>query len=106
MKSNKVEFVKGLHYGEYVQSNENITVTCLGKETYQFQIQDWDEDTEEIIKSYQPVIITPNSDLNAVEQDILFELDTQMYYEGEKCTKEGLTAKRSKTREHIQNAQR
>jgi len=98
----KVEFIKGRHYGDHVQSTENIFVTCLGKEIYQFQIKDQEESGE--IKEYEPIVITPQTDLSSIDESVLEEFDMQMYYEAESGTPEGATAKHSKVRQHINDA--
>lgn len=93
----KVECIEGVHYIDYIQAGENIIVTCLGEEIYQFQMHaPWDES-----ELYKLIIVTPETDLSLIDAEILFDFAQEMYYMGEFGEEPGLTAKRSKTRQYI-----
>jgi hypothetical protein len=95
-----LQFIEGVNYIDYIEAGENIIITVLGEEIYQFQAHaPWDES-----ELYEPIIITPETDLSSIETGILFAFAPEMYYMGEGGDDIGLTAKRSETREHIWNS--
>jgi hypothetical protein len=92
----RLRIVKGLHYGDYVQSGENLSCEKTGDEVYRFQVRD----ERPPCREYEPWTVTPETDLSEVPLDLLAEMDTQMYYCGE--TEELRDAKFSETRKHVQ----
>jgi len=89
----KLKIVKGIHYGDYVQSGENLSCEKAGDELYRFQVC-------EKGREYEPWIVTPATDLSEVPLDILEQMDHQMSYCGEcEATRD---AKFSETRKHVQ----
>ena len=98
-----LELIKGVHYKDYIQSGENIDVTRLpGEDAFVFRIIDWAEYPVKIKEYHEAFVITPLTDLSAIDSDVLDELDTQMYYEGESDDEDRRFAKFSETRRHIQ----
>ena len=93
----RLKIVKGLHYGDYVQSGENLSCEKAGDERYRFQVRDQTPPRRE----YEPWFVTPETDLSEVPSEILQEMDYQMSYCGE-CDDESRDAKFSETRKHIQ----
>ncbi len=89
----KLKIVKGLHYGNYVQSGENLSCEKVGDEQYRFQVG-------EKGREYEPWTVTPSTDLSAVPSEMLQEMDHQMSYCGE--SEEMRDAKFSETRKHVQ----
>ncbi len=98
---NQPKFEKGTHYDNIVDALDNVEVKYISEEVYQFHIVERDRKGN-LIKSYEPIIITPDTDLSLINKDILYEFDMSMYYWGEGNSKEGLKAKRSNTRQNIQ----
>jgi hypothetical protein len=94
----KLRIVQGLHYGNYVQSGENLYCEKSGDERYCFRVCDQGPPGRE----YEPWFVTPETDLSEVPSEILQEMDYQMSYCGE-CD-ETRDAKFSETRKHIQRA--
>lgn len=88
---------QGRHYGDYIQSCENLNVKQILDEVYEFQVIDYS-------KSYESFVITPHTDLSGISASILEQLDTQMYMCGESDDYDERDAKFSKTRKHIQAA--
>jgi len=89
------KIVKGLHYGDYVQSGENLSCEKAGEEQYRFQVR-------EAGREFEPWLVTPDTDLSDVPSEILEEMDNQMSCCVE--TEETRDAKFSETRKHIQRA--
>lgn len=102
---NKVQFVKGIHYGDEVQSASNIEVTKLGDEIYLLQVYDeieYDSQTDSpITKNYEPIMLTPNSDLSSIDPEFLEQFSWQFSYAGESTDQWIREAKFSKTRANI-----
>jgi hypothetical protein len=92
-----LEIVQGFHYGDYVQSGENLYCEKAGDERYRFQVRDQTPPWRE----YEPWFVTPEADLSDVATEILQEMDCQMSYCGE-CDDESRDAKFSETRKHVQ----
>ena len=93
----KLRIVQGLHYGDYVQSGENLYCEKAGDEQYRFQVRDQTPPWRE----YEPWFVTPEADLSEVPLDILEQMDVQMSYCGE-GDGDDRDAKFSETRKHIQ----
>lgn len=96
----RLEIVQGWHYGDYVQSGENLYCDKAGEEVYRFRVCDQSPP----YSKYEPWFVTPETDLSAVSLKILEEMDTQMYYCGECDDDESRETKFSRTRKHIQGA--
>ena len=92
-----LKVVKGLHYGDYVQSGENLSCEKVGDEQYRFQVCDQGPPR----RDYEPWIMTPQTDLSDVPSEILQEIDYQMSYCGE-GDGDDRDAKFSETRKHVQ----
>lgn len=89
----RLRIVQGIHYGDYVQSGENLSCEKVGDEQYRFQVH-------EKRHEYEPWIVTPGTDLSDLPIEILEQMDQQMSYCGE--VEETRDAKFSETRKHIQ----
>ena len=70
------KITKSVHYGNYIQSGENLSCERAGDERYRFQVR-------EEGRAYEPWIVTPETDLSEVPTDVLEEMDAEMYYCGE-----------------------
>jgi hypothetical protein len=90
-----LKIIKTVHFGDYIQSAENLFCKKVTYEIYCFQVCEHGH-------KYKPWIVTPDTDLSDVSLRILEEMDTQMYYCGE--SEETWDAKSSATRRHIQRA--
>lgn len=91
---------RGIHYGDYVQSGENIYVRRLGNaDAYEFTIED--ERRSGRRDRYKSFRISPDSDLSLVDPNILDELSIEMGYCGESEDDNYRYAKFSQTRAHI-----
>ncbi len=95
--SARLEIVQGFHYGDYVQSGENLCCEKAGDERYRFRVCDQTPPRRE----YEPWFVTPEADLSEVPLDILEQMDYQMSYCGE-GDGDDRDAKFSETRRHIQ----
>ena len=93
----RLNIVQGLHYGDYIQSGENLYCEKAGEERYRFRVCD----QVPPCRTYEPWIITPRTDLSGVPSEILQEMDYQMSYCGETDERD---AKFSETRKHVQRA--
>jgi hypothetical protein len=93
----RLNIIKGIHYGDYIQSAENLRCNKAGLDRYQFQVCDQGPP----LRKYKSWIVTPETDLSDVPLEILEEMDNQMYYCGE-GDDESRDAKFSVTRKHIQ----
>jgi hypothetical protein len=93
----RLNIIKGIHYGDYIQSAENLRCNKAGLDRYQFQVCDEGPP----LRKYKPWFVTPETDLSDVPVEILEEMDNEMYYCGE-CDGETRDAKFSETRKHIQ----
>ena len=96
----RLEIVQGRHYGDYIQSGENLYCETAGEEQYRFRVCDQSPPR----RKYEPWFVTPETDLSGVPLDILEQMDTQMYYCGECDDDESRATKFSETRKHIQRA--
>jgi len=92
----RLKIVKGLHYGDCVQSGENLYCEKAGDEQYRFQVCDEGPPC----RQYEPWMVTPETDLSELSLEILEQMDVQMSYCGE-C-EETRDAKFSETRKHVQ----
>jgi hypothetical protein len=88
----KLKITKTVHFGEYIQSGENLSCEKAGDERYCFQVC---EDKGK----FEPWFVTPETDLSDVPSEILREMDYEMSYCGETDERD---AKFSETRKHIQ----
>jgi hypothetical protein len=96
----RLEIVQGRHYGKYVQSGENLDCAKAGDEQYRFQVCDQGPPC----RTYEPWVVTPETDLSGVPSEVLQEMDYQMSYCGECDDDESRETKFSRTRKHIQRA--
>lgn len=89
---------KGVHYGTYgVQYCDTLRLDPIpGRDAFLFYVIDG--------KEYEPFEIDPTTDLSALSQHILEQLDEQMYMAGE-CDEDEARqwAKYSETRKHIKS---
>ena len=92
-----IEFIKGKHFGKYIQSGENLSVTHVEDEIYEFKVIKWKKYPDIIKGYYESVFITPESDLSKLSQDVLEQLDIQMSYEADSEDDWVRVAKISKT---------
>lgn len=98
-----VEFIRGKNFGQYVQSGENLSVTHLEDEVYEFKVIKWKKYPTVIAGYYDPIIVTPETDLSKISLKILEEFDIQMSYEGDSDDDWVRVAKISKTRDNIKS---
>ena len=92
----RLNIIKGIHYGDYIQSAENLIAIRLDRTGISSRFA-----TGDLPAQVQAMVRGPETDLSDVPVEILEEMDNEMYYCGE-CDGETRDAKFSETRKHIQ----